>query len=180
MKIEVRDEAGSALPDGEVGEIFICSNCLFSGYFALPDLTAERLRDGWYRTGDIGCVSDGELFVTGRVDDLIIVNGRNIIAHEVESDLAKVPGLAPGRALVAGEFADVIGSSRLLVLAELTDHSIDRSSVERHIRATVLATCGISPALIELVPRGFLIKSTSGKLARRKSIEKYLQNRDRE
>jgi hypothetical protein len=70
---------------------------------------------------------------------------------------------------------DGVGSMRLIVLAELAEGHQDRSAIEQRIRTIIVATCGIAPSSIALLPRGYLIKSTSGKLARAKSLEKFRQ-----
>ncbi len=64
-------------PGAPVGEIAVRGSIVFSGYYADPDATAAVLTDGWYRTGDIGFLDGGELFVSGRIKDVIIVHGRN-------------------------------------------------------------------------------------------------------
>ncbi|MGA0545375.1 AMP-binding protein [Brevundimonas sp. VNH65] len=172
--VEIRDPDGWPVPLGQLGEIWLRSSCLFGGYHRLPELTSKRLIDGWYRTGDLGRLNDGELFVVGRTDDLILVNGRNIVAHEVEDQIAAVPGVAPGRVLVAGEFDDEVGTSRIIVLAEsLPDDVLDEAAMSAAIGEMVFGSTGVTPATIRLLPRGYLVKSSSGKLARRASLNKF-------
>ena len=85
------------MSDGRIGEIVTSGAFLFDGYFNDPVTTGERLVDGLYHTRDLGFMTDGELYVLGRKDDLIIVNGRNLHAHEVETIITGVAGLRPGR-----------------------------------------------------------------------------------
>ena len=84
-------------PAGETGEIIVslASDEAFSGYYNRPDATARAIREGWYFTGDTGYLDeDGDLWVTGRVDDMIITGGENVYPVEVEDALARHPGVA--------------------------------------------------------------------------------------
>src|SRR5262249_55425420 len=152
------------------GEIHIRSTTLFNGYFRDPERTRERLRDGWFGTRDLGCLEHGELFVLGRVDDLLIVNGRNLFAHEIESVVSRMAGIVPGRVLASTEHDPALGASRLMILCEADTEARDGGALGIQIRKHVLAETGIFPAAVHFLPRGFLIKSSSGKLARAESI----------
>ena len=177
VAIEIRDEAGLPVADGTLGEIWLKSSCMFGGYFRLAELSAERLRDGWYLSRDLGYLQGGELVVIGRLDDLLIVNGKNLVAHEIEDDLSvELPGMAPGRVLLCGEFDEAAGSNRLVVLAEAASTEIERGALAAAIRRRVYSACGVVPALVEILPRGFLVKSTSGKLARKQSWDKWRES----
>ena len=83
MAVEVRGPGGAPAAEGEIGEIHLSGDSLFDGYFRQPGLTAERLKDGWYGSRDLGFIEGGELFVCGRMEDLIIVAGRNLYSHDV-------------------------------------------------------------------------------------------------
>ncbi len=84
-ELEVRDEAGCVLPERRVGRIFARGPSLMRAYFDRADETARALSpDGWLDTGDLGYVSDGEIVITGRAKDLIIVNGRNVWPQDLE------------------------------------------------------------------------------------------------
>ena len=173
VSIEIVDTEGNAVPDGQLGEIRISTTCLFDGYYRLPEITAERLNGIWYSTRDLGCIEDGELFVTGRVDDLLIVNGKNLMAHELEYAITELPGIAPGRVIVGAEYDQASGAEKLFVLAEPDGSVTDLKQLQSKVGNSVLSLCGIFPAEVRFLPRGFLVKSTSGKLARRQSFEKF-------
>ena len=157
-------------PPGEIGDIEIRGDSLFAGYHAMPDLTASRMRDGWYRTGDLGVLQDGELFVIGRADDVLNINGKKLIAHEIEDALNTLPGLAPGRILVFAKHDDAEGASHLVVAAEPLE--TDNPALPAAIRRAVAENCGLRPHRVMLLARGFLLKSTSGKISRQASIDK--------
>ncbi|MGC1966897.1 MAG: AMP-binding protein, partial [Candidatus Acidiferrales bacterium] len=99
----VSPDQGS-VEDGNVGEIWIRSDSLFAGYYNRQDLTDEAFSDGWYKTGDLGFLLDGELFVVGRKKDVIIVAGQNIVPQDVEEIVTRHPAIHDGRAVAIGIF----------------------------------------------------------------------------
>jgi fatty-acyl-CoA synthase len=174
VEVEIRVE-GIAQPEGALGTIWLRSPSMFSGYLHLPELTSERIIEGWYNTMDLGVFADGELTVVGRADDLIIINGKNIVAHELEDALNLVVGVAPGRVLVYSSYDEHSGSTELIVAVEPKASEPDPARLELKIRELIYSLCGVSPRKVILVERGFLIKSTSGKIARVKSQKKLEQ-----
>ncbi|GHG54459.1 AMP-binding protein [Streptomyces griseocarneus] len=95
VEVAIRDSGGRTLPSGEEGEIQVRSPGVMPGYWKRPDLTAEVLRDGWLRTGDIGYLDDdGYLFVVGRLKDVIIVVGGHVHPTEIEELLLSHPAVA--------------------------------------------------------------------------------------
>ncbi|MFD1954370.1 class I adenylate-forming enzyme family protein [Paenibacillus thailandensis] len=85
FEAKITDEAGEPLPRGEEGEIMLRTPKMMQGYYRMPEQTAAVLRDGWYRTGDIGYVSeDGQLFITGRKKDMFIVGGKKVFRQDIE------------------------------------------------------------------------------------------------
>ena len=172
VDIRIEGLGGEEPLPGQPGEICIRSSTLFEGYFRQPEVTADRIRDGWFHTNDLGCLEDGELFVLGRVDDLLIVNGRNLFAHELEEQLSVVPGVAPGRVLACTEFEPKLGATRLIILAEPLAKSANSKLMGEHIRRITLDQTGLLPSTIQFLPRGFLVKSSSGKIARIEKLPK--------
>src|SRR5690606_24622608 len=93
-EVQVVDEHGEPVPERRQGTVWFRGPSSFKGYVRRPDATAQVQREGgWVDTGDLGYVADGELFVTGRVKDLIIKGGRNYYPHEIEAAAAAVPGI---------------------------------------------------------------------------------------
>lgn len=178
LQIRITDAHDRPLPEHAVGEIAIAGDCLFDGYHHLPEETARKLQHGWYRTGDLGFLHDGELYVTGRQNDLIIVHGRNYYAHELEFLLNQIPGLPPGRNVALGWFRREVGSEEVVVIAECpaaTDTAAP--ALIDTIKHTLLDGAGLQPYDVLLVPAGWLIKTTSGKIARGANLEQYLVTR---
>ncbi|MFF8271617.1 AMP-binding protein [Streptomyces sp. NPDC016562] len=108
VEVEVRDEGGAALTAGRSGEVWMRSAAMMSGYWGRPELTAEALRDGWLRTGDVGHFGeDGYLYLDDRVKDVVMVDGDNVYCFPVEAALARHPAVA--RAVVVGRHSDLTG-----------------------------------------------------------------------
>lgn len=130
MRIVILSSTGEPLPPGDVGEIVVKGDGVMSGYFRDPAATAAVLRDGWLRTGDLGRLDDeGFLWLAGRLRNLIITAGRNVIAEEVEAYLRQVPGVAD--AAVFGEPDEMRGESIHAVLVPRTG----AAPTERDVRA---------------------------------------------
>jgi fatty-acyl-CoA synthase len=176
MAIEVRGPDGTALVQGEVGEIHLSGDSLFDGYFRQPDLTAERVKDGWYGSRDLGFIDDGELFVCGRLEDLIIVAGRNLYAHDIEAALASVEGLKPGRAAAFGVANEATGTEDLVVLAETAGPEDEArvSSLAEAVRLQLSQTLLVTPREVVVLTPDTLIKTTSGKTSRDENRRRYL------
>ncbi|GAA2848123.1 fatty acyl-AMP ligase [Streptosporangium fragile] len=176
----------AAAPPGATGEIWARGPNIGDGYWDRPGRTAEvfggRLAgaDGrWLRTGDVGFLHEGELYVTGRIKDLIIVDGRNHYAADLEVTVERAdPEMRPRNVAAFGVDGEGEGGERLVVLAELRHDVIaapDRH--ERFLRAArrALATHhGVEPHDLVLVPPGALPRTTSGKVRRGTCRERYL------
>lgn len=161
-----------ANPDGNgIGEILLRSPFLFTGYLGQPGLTAQRLAEGWYHTGDRGLFHQDRLYVTGRTDDRISVYGRNVHAYDVEAVVSRVPGIIPGRAVALGLFDPALETGEIVIVAEADD--VHNGDLRRNIREAVMAEMGITVRRVLLVGRGWLIKTTSGKVSRADNLAKY-------
>ncbi len=102
VSVRIVGDDGCDVDAGETGEVWLKGECVTPGYFRRPDLNETRFKDGWFLTNDLGFVDDGELFVLGRRDDMIISYGRNYFAHEIESIVSGLTGGRPGRAVAFG------------------------------------------------------------------------------
>jgi acyl-CoA synthetase (AMP-forming)/AMP-acid ligase II len=176
-QIRILSENGEMLPCLRVGEILIKSDSLFDGYYNRPDLTAQVMAEGWYRTGDLGFFHGEELFVVGRKKDLLIVGGENIYPQDVEEIVSKHPAIHDGRAVAVGLFNPDLGTEEIALVAEVErEESLEKSvQTEREIRAMVLAQMGVAVRLLFLKPPRWIVKSTAGKPARSATREKLLR-----
>ncbi len=177
VTLAVLDDAGNALASGHVGQIAVGAPFLFKGYHLEPARTAAAFVQGLYLTGDIGFRLDEDLFVIGRRDDLLILLGRNVYANEIESLLADVSGLKPGRVLAMGLDDEIVGSQELVILAEASAGA-DERALRIAIRLRLESILAITPKRIVIVASGWLVKSTSGKLGRAENRRKFLALQD--
>ena len=177
QQVRILSDSGAIAPDDTVGEIAIQSDCLFTGYYNRPDLTAKAFRDGWYRTGDLGFLSQDELYVVGRKKDLLIVGGENIYPQDIEEIVGAHPAIHDGRAIAMGIYNPEIGTEDIVVVAEVDKLEMvaQASEIEQQIRSSVVAALGIAVKTIFLVPPKWIVKSTAGKPARSATREKLLQ-----
>ncbi|MCC6920801.1 MAG: AMP-binding protein [Alphaproteobacteria bacterium] len=173
-EIRIVDDANRPLGEGRTGEISIKSSCLFSGYFELPEQTAEVLQDGWYRSGDLGFLLDGELYITGRKKELIIVRGRNFFAHDIEYVATTCAGVKPGRAVAVGVFNAAVGSEEVVIIAETqVPNPPEARKIAVGVKAALDERMGLQVRSVHLVEPGWLIKTTSGKISRKENLAKY-------
>lgn len=173
VEIEIRDGTGEPAPGGRVGEVCLRSPFMFDGYYKLPEKTNERLRGGWYHTGDMGFLHGGELYITGRMDDMLIVNGRNYYAHEIEAIVNGVPGAVPGRNVAVGVNDQRTDATVVVVLAECRPE-VDDAAVSVEIKRLVLESLGLAIHSVVVLDSGEMVKTTSGKISRSKNKELYL------
>ncbi len=173
------------LPQRHVGEIAISSDCMLTGYYHRQDLDHKTFHDGWYLTGDLGYIANGEVYVTGRKKDLIIVGGKNIYPQDLETLASEVEGVHPGRVVAFGIPNEAAGTEDVVLLAETDVGSIDWSKADYEnsaeamrimddIRLHVTRSSDIALRHVRLVRRGWLQKTSSGKVARSANRERYL------
>jgi acyl-CoA synthetase (AMP-forming)/AMP-acid ligase II len=173
MSVTVCDEQRRAVPEGEVGEIALSGDFLFSGYNEDPERTRAQLVDGLYFTRDLGFVLDGGVYVLGRVDDLIIVNGRNIYAHEIEDLVSKISGLKPGRSVAVPWADDRNGTQGLVIIAEkLSGAARPEPDLRSDVLNSIFSIINVMPKAVHLVDEGWLVKTTSGKISREMNAKK--------
>jgi len=174
MEVEVRDSAGSELPDRGIGRIFVRGKAVMVGYFRDEESTEACLSDdGWLDTGDMGYLSNGYIFIVGRAKDMIIINGRNYWPQDIEWAVEQLPGFKSGD-IAAFAITGPSGEETpaVLVHCRVSDPK-ERGRLRDDIRDRVHAITGISP-IVELVPPRTLPRTSSGKLSRTKARSLYL------
>lgn len=174
IAVEIRNNDESVLPEGAVGRVVIKGPSVTSGYFNDLDATARTIQNGWLDTGDLGFFLEGQLYIVGRVKDLIIIRGRNFAPQEVEELLLTVPGLRPGCAVALGGFVEGQGE-QLIILAE-TDTRNPRNAEEviAEVRSRVRSGLALSLHHVELLPPGTLPRTSSGKLRRSEALRQFV------
>jgi fatty-acyl-CoA synthase len=179
VEIRVVDDARRELPDRHLGEVMLRSDCMLSGYYHRDDLTEKAFQDGWYLTGDLGYRADGEVYITGRKKDLIIVGGKNVYPQDLESLASEVPGIHPGRVVAFGVFNEEMGTEDVVLVAEKDAEAENPAGagpedLSNAIRARVTRGSDIALRQVKVVERGWLLKTSSGKIARNANRDKFL------
>lgn len=175
-KVRIINEKGQELPDRHLGEIVLQSNCMLNGYFNREDETRKSFIDGWFKTGDLGYLADGELYISGRKKDLIIVGGKNIYPQDIEAVVNTVEGVHAGRSVAFGIFDEEKGTEEVVVVAEVHKGFEPKiKEIAGQIRRQVTRNSAVALRNVYLVDKFWLIKTSSGKIARSANKEKYLQ-----
>jgi fatty-acyl-CoA synthase len=176
VRVKVLDGNGNELPDRVIGELALRSDCMLTGYFNRPDLTEKAFRDGWYLTGDYGYVSGGEVFVSGRKKDMIIVGGKNIYPQDLESLTDEVPGVHAGRSVAFGMFDEAQGTEEVVIIAEGdSDDRDEQQKIADAIRLHVTKNSAVALRHVRVVGPKWILKTSSGKTARAANKEKFLK-----
>ena len=174
-RLRVVDPELRDVPERTIGEFLIQSDCMLTEYFRRPDVTAQAMRDGWYVTGDFGYVADGEVYVTGRKKDLIIVGGNNIYPQDLEFIADSVPGVHPGRSVAFGIENDTLGTEDVVVLVE-AEPGHDPKVVSEGIRQAIAKQSDCVARFVQVVPPMWLSKTSSGKISRSRCKELYTES----
>jgi fatty-acyl-CoA synthase len=192
----VDPDTGHELPDGHVGEIWVQGNNVGRGYWRLPAESRlafgaqlrSRLEEGshaegsppgraWLRTGDLGVYLDGELYVTGRIADLVTVEGRNHYPQDIEATTAEASHMVRRGYVTAFTVPADDGGQRLVIVAERAAGTSrdDPAPAAEAIRAAVSRRHGVTVSDVRFLPAGAIPRTTSGKLARRACRAQYLR-----
>ncbi|PWB69154.1 MAG: hypothetical protein C3F07_20240 [Anaerolineales bacterium] len=174
--IRILDEHRTDVPERVIGEVALQSNCMLTGYYNRVDLTQKAFADGWYLTGDYGYVANGEVFVTGRKKDMIIVGGRNVYPQDLEALTYEVPGVHAGRSVAFGMFDESQGTEEVVVIAEIdSEDAAEQQKTADAIRLHVTKNSAIALRYVKVVGPKWIIKTSSGKTARSANREKFLK-----
>jgi acyl carrier protein len=174
IELRVVDRGGRPLGERIEGQIEFRGPSATQGYYRNPEATAKLFHDDWVDTGDRGYLADGEIYLTGRVKDIIIRGGRNIYPHELEEAVGAIPGVRRGCVAVFGSADSQSGTERLVVLAETRETEADAREKLRGavVRATV-ERLGEPPDEVVLAPPQTVLKTSSGKVRRAATRELY-------
>jgi fatty-acyl-CoA synthase len=178
MGLRIIGTDGLPCPDFVAGEIQLQTSCLFEGYWDREGFRRDVFtEDGWYRTGDFGFTANEEVFVIGRMKDIIIVAGQNIFPEDVEVITSQVAGVYPGRVVAFGIDNEELGTQSIGVVAEMSGEfesaKVDR--MEKEIQSLIIASLGVAPRFVRVVPQRWIVKSTAGKISRRDTCNRFLE-----
>jgi fatty-acyl-CoA synthase len=177
FRLSVRDALGRELPPGRVGRLWVSGPSLMQGYLGDPEGTARAVRDGWLDTGDLGFIDDGELYLTGRAKDLIILRGRNHSPAELEQAVDAVAGVRTGCAVAVSWLPDGAPGEMLGLFVERSRRAAaaELAALPDACREAVLAATGLAIDRLEVLPPGTLPRTSSGKLRRSEALRLYLE-----
>src|SRR5271165_6411818 len=177
-EIRIVDEAGHELGDRREGRLEFHGPSTTRGYFRNEAKTLELIHDGWLDSGDRGYMAGGDVYVTGRVKDIIIRAGRHLYPQEIEEAVAGVPGIRKGGVAVFGVADATAGTERVVVLAETRETDpARRAPLQSRASEVVTDAAGAPPDEIVLAPPGSVPKTSSGKIRRSAAKELYESGR---
>ena len=173
--VKIIDDEGQELSDLKLGSVLVSGSSIMAGYFNNPEDTQRTLQPGpWLDTGDLGFLFEGDLFVTGRRIDVIIVNGRNIRAQDIEELAEQQPEVRAREASAFG-VTDANDSTTIVLVIECRLTSVpDRQSLINRLQRMVYMAFGVN-CLVELVPPHTLPRTSSGKLSRFAARQGFIQ-----
>lgn len=176
VQVRIVDEADQPRPERCVGEIVVGGSSLFTGYFRRPERTAHVLRDGWFHTGDLGYLADGELYICDRKQDLIIVGGRNIFPESIEAIARETLAEQLRHVVAFGVIDATLGTETPVLVCEgRPGLAVElQAALAEQVRQRVNQALGVTLADVYFAPRGWIVRTTSGKLARSACRDKYL------
>jgi len=170
------DDRGLPVPDGNVGRIRVQGPTLMEGYLDQPELTHGAMPDGWLDTGDLGFVWNGELFISGRAKDMLLVRGRNFPPEEVEFAAEAVVGVRPGCTVAVSWLPEGADGEELRVLVEAGRDvpARDYARIADECHRAVLAATGLDAERVVVLLPGTLPRTSSGKLRRQEALRQHL------
>lgn len=173
--VSIVDDEGHSLPDLRVGRVLLQGPSIMSGYINDPETTQRVMKPGnWMDTGDLGFVSEGNLYLTGRHKDIIIINGRNIRAQDIEEIAEQQPEIRT-RETSAFAVTDAKGVSTVALVIECRLSSVqERQALIGRLQRLVYTAFGVH-CLVELVPPHTLPRTSSGKLSRAAACKGFME-----
>ncbi len=174
------DDPAEEVPERTEGRILMRGPSVMAGYFRQGEATAAVRVGEWTDTGDLGYLAGGEVFITGRIKDVVIYAGRNYHPHDLEQAAATVPGIRKGCVIAFDAPAESVTSDAagageaIVVVAETREPKARFAELEERVEAAVLEATGAPVDSVVLVPPGTVLKTSSGKLRRRETRDLYL------
>ncbi|MEP3628560.1 MAG: fatty acyl-AMP ligase [Hyphomicrobiales bacterium] len=171
-QLEVRTSSGAIADERAVGTVFLKGPSVMQGYYGNEEETTRTLdQDGWLNTGDLGYLDSGNLTLTGRAKDLIIINGRNIWPQDIEWSIERsVNGAKEGRVVAFNGLPDASNEEEIIcVVVEFrSKDEAERDSFRREVEAFIKSSFSVTP-IVALSASGLLPRTSSGKLSRNKA-----------
>lgn len=167
IALRIVDEHGQVVPEGTIGALQVKGASVTAGYYEAPDLNQEAFDAGWFKTGDLGFLDRGQLTITGRSKDVIIINGSNYYAHEIEAVVEAIPGVVVSyTAACATRPAGSDTDQLILFFHTALSAEADRRTLLKAIQTAVVKKLGIVPAALLPVAPDVIPKTSIGKIQR--------------
>jgi 1-acyl-sn-glycerol-3-phosphate acyltransferase len=177
-EVRILDQSGRELGERREGRLEFRGPSATSGYFRNETKTRELVHDGWLDSGDRAYIADGEIFITGRIKDIIIRAGRNIYPEELEEAVSGIAGIRKGCVAVFGTPDPAFATERIIVLAETRETDpAQRKRLRTQVHEVATDILGASADDIVLAPPRTVPKTSSGKIRRSAAKELYEQGR---
>lgn len=178
-EVRIANDLGQDVGERVEGQLWFRGPSATQGYYRNEAATAalfpQGLEAGWVNSGDRAYLADGEIYITGRVKDIIIHAGHNLYPHEIEDAVAQLPGVRKGCVVVFGAADPVAGTERLVIVAESREAgSAARARLAQAITARITEAFGFPPNVVEVVPPHVIPKTSSGKLRRDATKQRFL------
>jgi 1-acyl-sn-glycerol-3-phosphate acyltransferase len=182
-EVMIVDKDAQEVPERTEGFLWFRGASATSGYYRNAEATAKLFEGGpatrgeqrWVNSGDRAYVADGEVYITGRVKDIIIKGGRNLYPHEVEELASRAEGIRKGCVVAFGVKGAGTGTEKLVIVAESREtEAKKRAAIAAVISDAVARGLGLPPDRVELIPPGSIPKTSSGKLRREETKQLYL------
>jgi len=178
-EVRIANNLGQDVGERVEGQLWFRGPSTTQGYYRNETATAALLPEGaaagWVNSGDRAYRADGEIYITGRVKDIIIHAGHNLYPHEIEDAVAQVAGVRKGCVVAFGAADPVAGTERLVIVAESREGNREaQARIAQAITAQVTETLGLPPNLVEVVPPNAIPKTSSGKLRRDATKQRFL------
>ncbi|MDA8381512.1 MAG: AMP-binding protein [Betaproteobacteria bacterium] len=172
-EIRIVDEQGRVREERAEGRLQFKGPSATAGYFRNPDATRALFDGDWRESGDLAYRADGDIYITGRIKEIIIRGGRNLYPYELEQAVGSLPGIRKGCVAVFGSPDPRSGTERLVVLAETREPASAQEALRARINALGLELIGSAPDDIVLAPPYTILKTSSGKIRRAATREIY-------
>ena len=173
-ELQIAGDNDAPLPDGQVGHVHIRGENVTRGYFENPEANAAAFtKEGWLRTGDLGLMHEGELYISGRAKEIIFVNGQNYYPHDLENIAQRAQGLELGKVVAAGAQRKDEQTEKLVVFVLHRSDMKDFLPLATQVSRLINENTGVEVG--EVVPVKRIPKTTSGKIQRHLLEESYVQ-----
>ncbi|MFH1937430.1 MAG: AMP-binding protein, partial [Bacteroidota bacterium] len=176
--VRVMGEDGVEVREGYIGSVQVQGDNVSPGYYHNEEATRQTFPNGWLHTGDLGFVRNGDLFIVGRLKEVIFINGINYYAHDLERVASAVEEIPPGKLIIAAYFDEKEGRDKLLVFLAGSDSERTRATflnIKNHLKHTL----GLHPYTFIPIRPNDIPRTSSGKIQRYKMVNRFLQGKYR-